>query len=114
MTLLGTGLLWFGWFGFNAGSALAADGVAGSAFVATHLGGMAGMPCRIRDEAGQAAPGGIEGARDIREDRSMAGDHQPGPEGLDEIQRRPDFREGVLALELLEHDAEAVRPERVG
>jgi len=43
MTLLGTGLLWFGWFGFNAGSALAADGVAGSAFVATHLGGMAGM-----------------------------------------------------------------------
>ncbi|MFP5238981.1 MAG: ammonium transporter [Acidobacteriota bacterium] len=43
MTLLGTGLLWFGWFGFNAGSALAADAVAGSAFVATHLGGMAGM-----------------------------------------------------------------------
>jgi Amt family ammonium transporter len=43
MTLLGTGLLWFGWFGFNAGSALAADGIAGSAFVATHLGGMAGM-----------------------------------------------------------------------
>jgi Amt family ammonium transporter len=43
MTLLGTGLLWFGWFGFNAGSALAANGVAGSAFVSTHLGGMAGM-----------------------------------------------------------------------
>jgi Amt family ammonium transporter len=43
MTLLGTGLLWFGWFGFNAGSALAADSVAASAFVATHLGGMAGM-----------------------------------------------------------------------
>ena len=43
MTLLGTGLLWFGWFGFNGGSALAADGVAATAFVATHLAGMAGM-----------------------------------------------------------------------
>ena len=43
MTLIGTGLLWFGWFGFNGGSALAADGIAGSAFVATHLGGMAGL-----------------------------------------------------------------------
>jgi Amt family ammonium transporter len=43
MTLLGTGLLWFGWFGFNAGSALAADAIAAQAFVATHLGGMAGM-----------------------------------------------------------------------
>jgi Amt family ammonium transporter len=43
MTLLGTGLLWFGWFGFNGGSALAANGIAATAFVSTHLGGMAGM-----------------------------------------------------------------------
>lgn len=43
MTMLGTGILWFGWFGFNGGSALAVDGVAATAFVATHLGGMAGM-----------------------------------------------------------------------
>lgn len=43
MTLMGTGLLWFGWFGFNGGSALAADGIAATAFVSTHLAGMAGM-----------------------------------------------------------------------
>ncbi len=30
-------LLWFGWFGFNAGSGLAADSLAGSAFLATHV-----------------------------------------------------------------------------
>jgi Amt family ammonium transporter len=36
MTVLGAGLLWFGWFGFNAGSALTAGGLAASAFVATN------------------------------------------------------------------------------
>ncbi|MBC2697071.1 MAG: ammonium transporter [ANME-2 cluster archaeon] len=36
-TLLGVGLLWFGWFGFNAGSALAADEVAGLAFITTFI-----------------------------------------------------------------------------
>jgi len=37
LCMVGTGLLWVGWYGFNAGSALAADGVAGSAFLATTL-----------------------------------------------------------------------------
>jgi Amt family ammonium transporter len=36
LVLIGTALLWFGWFGFNAGSSLAADGLAANAFVATN------------------------------------------------------------------------------
>jgi Amt family ammonium transporter len=41
-TVVGASLLWVGWFGFNAGSALAANGVAASAFVATHVATAAG------------------------------------------------------------------------
>ena len=43
LVLLGAGILWFGWFGFNAGSALAANALASSAFVNTQLGAAAAM-----------------------------------------------------------------------
>jgi Amt family ammonium transporter len=43
MVMLGAGILWFGWFGFNAGSALAADGLAATAFLNTMLAGGAGL-----------------------------------------------------------------------
>jgi Amt family ammonium transporter len=42
MTIAGAGLLWFGWFGFNAGSALASGQLAALAFMATHLGASGG------------------------------------------------------------------------
>ena len=44
LVLLGSGLLWFGWFGFNAGSALAANGIAGLAFMNTQV-ATAGAVC---------------------------------------------------------------------
>lgn len=37
LTIIGASLLWFGWFGFNAGSALASNGLAAMAFVTTHI-----------------------------------------------------------------------------
>jgi Amt family ammonium transporter len=52
--MLGAGLLWFGWFGFNAGSALSAGGLAGTTFITTTIATAAAMLCwllteRIRD-----------------------------------------------------------------
>jgi ammonium transporter, Amt family len=56
LTVLGTGILWFGWFGFNAGSALGANGLAASAFLTTNLGAAAGA-------CGWAALEAIRGSR---------------------------------------------------
>ncbi len=53
LTILGTGILWFGWFGFNAGSALGANGLAASAFLATNLGAAAGACGWALMEAGK-------------------------------------------------------------
>jgi Amt family ammonium transporter len=48
--VLGAGLLWFGWFGFNAGSALKVSGLTGNAFTVTHIAGaVAGMTWAILD-----------------------------------------------------------------
>ena len=69
LTLLGAGLLWFGWFGFNAGSALKADGLAVQALVNTHMAGVGGLLAwivmeRVRNGAATtlgAASGAVAG-----------------------------------------------------
>jgi Amt family ammonium transporter len=66
LSFIGACLLWVGWFGFNAGSALAASSLATSAFVATHFASAAGaiswMLCERRRRGKASALGAISGA----------------------------------------------------
>jgi Amt family ammonium transporter len=66
LSFIGACLLWVGWFGFNAGSALASNGLASSAFVATHLAGAAGalmwMLCEKQKTGKASSLGAITGA----------------------------------------------------
>ncbi|MFI2637067.1 ammonium transporter, partial [Streptomyces collinus] len=66
LALIGAGILWFGWFGFNAGDGLAADGVAAQALMNTHIAAAGGMVVWLvieRYTEGKAtAIGGITGA----------------------------------------------------
>ncbi|MBT3462388.1 MAG: ammonium transporter [Gammaproteobacteria bacterium] len=65
MTITGAGLLWVGWFGFNAGSALAANGDAGMAMLVTHVSAAAGaltwMACEWTKFGRPSALGAVTG-----------------------------------------------------
>ena len=66
LSVIGACLLWVGWFGFNAGSALAANALATSAFVATHFGAAAatlgGLSLNGLNTASRACSGGNLGS----------------------------------------------------
>ena len=94
LSLIGTGLLWVGWFGFNAGSALNAGSLATSAFAATHFSAAAaalswaamewklkGKPSVLGAAAGMVAGPGHDHARLRLRDHSGGLLHRPGGGG---------------------------------
>ena len=78
MTVLGAGLLWFGWFGFNAGSALTAGGLAANALVVTNTAAAAATISWVLIAATAPAQGqrrrrGVRGGRRARRDHARVG-----------------------------------------
>jgi Amt family ammonium transporter len=74
MTMIGTGILWFGWAGFNAGSALAANGVAAIAIMNTFLAASAAMLGWLAVQLTEGRPGHDAG-RDVGSGGRAGGDH---------------------------------------
>ena len=74
LAVIGTGLLWVGWFGFNGGSALAANSRAVMAITATHLAACAGALTWARDRMVDAAQA-LRARHDLRRDRGPRHHH---------------------------------------
>ena len=86
LTVTGAGMLWVGWFGFNAGSALAANGDAGMAMLVTHLSAAAGSLAWMTMEWIRHCKPGIR----IRRPRRRLRHRLPGRRGL--LQRDADHQ----------------------
>ena len=74
LVMLGAGLLWFGWFGFNAGSALGANQTAAIVFTTTLLAGAAGSLGWLLAGAAARRPRHVARCR-VRPGRRAGGDH---------------------------------------
>ena len=104
MTMIGTGILWFGWAGFNAGSALAADGIAASAIMNTFLAASAAMLGwlvveRIKEGKATtlgAASGAVAGPRG---DHPVCGIRRRDGRRLHRVRRRHRLLPGARAQE---------------